>query len=329
MSMTRPILVFALAFVIHSTARLAEAQQPTKIPRIGYVSGNDPADPGPNVEAFRHGLRDLGYIEGKNILIEYRYSEGKNDRMPHLVAELVKLKVDVLVSGVGPAIRAAQQATKTIPIVIAAAGDPVATGYVKSLARPGGNITGVTRLTRELGGKRLELIKEIVPATSRVGVLWSTSDGLRTNFENYEAAARALKIPLQSVEVRGPNPDLEGAFQTVAKGRVSALIAISTSLLNRYDKRIAALAIKNRLPSMYERSDNVEVGGLMSYSANDADLYRRAATYVDKILKGAKPADLPVEQPTNFEFVINLKTAKALNLTIPQSVLYRANKVIR
>jgi putative tryptophan/tyrosine transport system substrate-binding protein len=198
-------------------------------------------------------------MEGKNILLEYRYSDGRNDRMPSLVAELVKLKVDILVSGVGPAIRAAQQATKTIPIVIVAAGDPVATGYVKSLARPGGNITGVTRLTRELGGKRLELIKEIVPATSRVGVLWSASDGLRTNFENYETAARALKIPLQSVEVRGPNPDLEGAFQTVAKGRVSALIAISTSLLNRYDKRIAALAIKNRLPSMYERSDNVEL----------------------------------------------------------------------
>jgi ABC-type uncharacterized transport system substrate-binding protein len=329
MSMTRPILVFALAFVIHSTARLAEAQQPAKIPRIGYLSGNYPSNPGPNVEAFRHGLRDLGYIEGKNILIEYRYSDGKNDRMPSLVAEFVKLKVDVLVSGVGPAIRAAQQATKTIPIVIVAAGDPVATGYVKSLARPGGNITGVTRLTRELGGKRLELIKEIVPVTSRVGVLWSASEGLRTNFENYETAARALKIPLQSVEVRGPNPDLEGAFQTVAKGRVSALIAISTSLLNRYDKRIADLAVKNRLPSMYERNDYVEAGGLMSYSANDAESFKRAAVYEDKILKGAKPADLPVEQPTKFEFVINLKTAKQIGVTIPQSVLYRADRVIK
>ena len=323
---TTGIVLIALLFALCVSA---EAQHANKIPRIGYLSGNYPSNPGPNVEAFRQALRGLGYIEGKSILIEYRYSEGKNDRMPRLVAELVKLKVDVFVSGVGPAIRAAQQATKTIPIVIVTTGDPVATGYVDSLARPGGNITGLTRLTRDLDGKRLELIKELVPATSRVGVLWSTTDGLRTNFQNYEAAARELKIPLQSLEVRRPNPDLEGAFQAAAKGRVSALITVSTSLLNGYTKRIADLAIKNRLPSMYERSDHVEAGGLMSYSANDADLYRRAATYVDKILRGTKPADLPVEQPTKFEFVINLKTAKALNLTIPQSVLYRADKVIR
>jgi ABC-type uncharacterized transport system substrate-binding protein len=320
---------FALGALLLALSLPAYAQQPAKIPRIGYLSGNYPSNPGPNVEAFRHGLRDLGYIEGQNILLEYRYSEGKNDRMPRLVAELVKLKVDVFVSGVGPAIRAAQQATKTIPIVIVTTGDPVATGYVDSLARPGGNITGLTRLTRDLDGKRVELIKELVPATSRVGVLWSTTDGLRTNFQNYEAAARELKIPLHSLEVRGPNPDLEGAFQEAAKGRVSALITVSTSLLNGYTKRIADLAIKNRLPSMYERSDHVEAGGLMSYSANDADLYRRAATYVDKILRGTKPADLPVEQPTKFEFVINLKTAKALKLTISQSVLYRADKVIK
>jgi putative tryptophan/tyrosine transport system substrate-binding protein len=321
--------IVAIIVTLAMGGSVGQAQQPGKIPRIGFVSGNDPSYPGPNVEAFRQGLRNLGYIEGKNIQVEYRYSEGKNERMPSLVAELVKLKVDVLVSGVGPAIRAAQEATKTIPIVIVAAGDPVATGYVTSLARPGGNITGITRLTRDLAGKRLELTKEVVPAMSRVGVLWSTSDGLRTNFQNYEAAAQALKIPLQSLEVRGPNPDLENAFQTAAKARVGALITISNSLLNLYEKRIAALAIKNRLPSIYERSENVEVGGLMSYSANDADLYGRAAVYVDKILKGAKPADLPIEQPTKFEFVINLKTAKALNLTIPQSVLYRADKVIR
>jgi putative ABC transport system substrate-binding protein len=244
-------LLLALTALLLALCFPVWAQQPTKIPRIGYLSGNYPANPGPNVEAFRQALRGLGYIEGKNILIEYRYSEGKNERMPSLVAELVKLKVDVLVSGVGPAIRAAQQATTTIPIVIVAAGDPVATGYVNSLARPGGNITGITRLTRDLAGKRLELTREIVPAISRVGVLWSTTDGLRTNFQNYEAAAQALKIPLQSVEVRGPNPDLEGAFQTAAKARLGALITISNSLLNLYEKRIAALAIKTRLPSMH------------------------------------------------------------------------------
>jgi ABC-type uncharacterized transport system substrate-binding protein len=312
-----------------TTALPADAQQTKKVPRIGYVSGSDRKTPGPLSEAFREGLRDLGYIAGKNILIEYRYIERKEDRVPTLVAELVQLKVDILVSGVGPAIRAAQQATKTIPIVIVAAGDPVATGYVKSLARPGGNITGVTRLTRELGGKRLELIKEIVPATSRVGVLWSTTDGLRTNVQNYEAAARALKIPFQSLEVHSPNPDFDGAFRDAAKGRSNALITVRNSLLSRYQKRIADLAIKNRLPSMFEGIDYVEAGGLMSYAANDAESYGRAAWYVDKILRGAKPADLPVEQPTKFEFVINLKTAKALNLTIPQSVLYRADKVIR
>jgi len=245
------------------------------------------------------------------------------------VAELVRLKVDVLVSGIGPALRAAEQATKTIPIVMVAAGDPVALRLVDSLARPGGNITGLTRLTRELGGKRLELIKEVVPGMSRVGVLWSTTEGLRTSIQNYEAAARALKIPLQPLEVRGPNPDFDGAFQAAAKGRVSALITIRNSLLSRYQKRIADLAIKNRLPSMCEGSDYVEAGALMSYSTNDIDAFRRAATYVDKILKGAKPADLPIEQPTKFEFVINLKTAKQIGLTIPPNVLARADRVIR
>ena len=229
-----------------------------------------------------------------------------------------------------PAIRAAKQATKTIPIVMVTTQDPVATGLVDSLARPGGNITGLTRLTRELSGKRLELLKEVVPRISRVGVLWDadvTAPGIA--FKEYEAAARALKIQLQSLEVRGPNPDLEGAFQAAAKGRASALITIRNPLLNRYRKQIADLAIKNRLPSMYEGSDYVEAGGLMSYSANDAESFRRAAYYVDKILKGAKPADLPVEQPTKFEFVINLKTAKQIGLTIPQSVLFRADKVIK
>jgi putative tryptophan/tyrosine transport system substrate-binding protein len=319
------LVTFMLVFV-----HLVNAQQPKKIPRIGYVSGADDLNnPGPE-EAFRQGLRDLGYIEGKNILVEYRSQEGKADRGPSLVAELVQSKVDVLVLVTSPAIRAAKQATKTIPIVMVTTADPVATGLVDSLARPGGNITGLTRITRDLNGKRLELLKEVVPTTPRVGVLFqagSTSGDI--HFKEYETAARALKIELQSLGVRGQNPDLEAVFQTAAKGRVSALITITNSLTNFYRKKIADLAIKHRLPSMYERTAYVEAGGLLSYSANDTESFRRAAVYVDKILKGTKPADLPVEQPTKFEFVINLKTAKALNLTIPQSVLFRADRVIK
>ena len=244
----------------------------------------------------------------------------------------MQLKVDVLVVGTLSSIRAAKQATKTIPIVMVIAVDPVATGIVDSLARPGGNITGLTTLNRELSGKRLELLKEAVPRLSRVGVLWeadSRSQAAAIGFKEYEAAARALKIPLQSLEVRGPNPDFEGAFQAAAKGRASALITIRSALLVRYPKQIADLAIKNRLPSMYEGSQYVEAGGLMSYAANDTESFRRAAVYVDKILKGAKPADLPVEQPMKFEFVINLKTAKQIGLTIPPNVLARADRVIK
>jgi putative ABC transport system substrate-binding protein len=323
--------IVALVVTLAMSGAVAQAQQPGKVPRIGYVSGSgDANDPGPSVEAFRQGLRELGYIEGKNILAEYRYSEGKQDRMPSLVAELVHLKVDVLIFHDPSAIRAAKQATKTIPIVMVTTQDPVATGMVDSLARPGGNITGLTRLTRELGGKRMELLKEAVPGISRVGVLWVANPVATGNaLEYYDAAARALKIPLQSLQVRGPNPDLEGAYRDAVKGRVSALISVTNQVLSPYRKTIADLAIKNRLPSMYEQSQYVEAGGLASYAANDADLFRRAAVYVDKILKGAKPTDLPVEQPTKFEFVINLKTAKALNLSIPQKVLVRADKVIR
>jgi len=314
------LVSLALAFV-----HVTEAQQPKKVYRIGLVSGE-----GPQLEAFRRGLRDLGYNEGKNIVLEYRDPEGKNERLPGLVAALVQLKVDVLVLTALPAILAAKQATKIMPIVILINADPVAAGIVDSLARPGGNITGVTRLTRELSGKRLELLKEAFPSISRLGILWD-ANGLALDivFKEYESAARALKIQLQSLEVRGPNPDLAGAFQAASKERANALITITDALVSPYRKRIADLAIKNRLPSMYERSFYVEAGGLMSYSADDAAISRRAAVYVDKILKGAKPADLPVEQPTKFEFVINLKTAKALNLTIPQSVLYRADKVIK
>ena len=324
-------LLWLLTFLFLASIHLAAAQQPTKIPRIGYVSGTgDPKTPGPRVELFRQGLRELGYIEEKNILVEYRYAEGKLDRAPALVAELLQLKVDVLVVTFLPASRAAREATKTIPIVVVTSVDPVATGLVDSLAHPGGNITGLTTLAKDLSGKRLELFKETVPAISRVGVLWdSNAEAPAISLKEYEAAARALNIPLQSLAVRGPNPDLDGAFQAAAQGRANALIMISSPVLSRYAKRIPDLAIKNRLPSTYERSQYVETGGLMSYAANDADQYRRAAVYVDKILKGAKPAELPVEQPTKFEFVINLKTAKQIGLTIPPNVLARADKVIR
>ena len=319
------LIVFALSIP-------AEAQQAKKIPRIGYVSGTgDPSNPGPYVEALRQGLRALGYVEGKNIVIEYRGAEGKLDRVPGIVAELVQLKVDVLVLPIQPAISAAQQATKTIPIVMVTNLDPVATGIVDSLARPGGNITGLSTFQRDLSGKRLELVTELVPRISRVGILRATDGGAMSaiGFNDYEAAARGLKIQLQSLEVRGSKPDLEGAFQAAAKGRASAVITITDVPLLRNSNRIVNLAIKNRLPSMYEGSTWVQAGGLMSYSANDLEVFRRAATYVDKILKGAKPADLPVEQPTKFELVINLKTARQIGLTIPQSVLYRADKVIK
>jgi ABC-type uncharacterized transport system substrate-binding protein len=329
--MKAKILAYVLSALILTTIHLAEAQQPAKVARIGYLSGFGDSYAGvlgPQVEAFRQGLRELGYVEGKNIVFENRYIEGKLDHIPSLVAELVRLKVDVLVLPSPPAIRAAKQATSTIPIVMVTTEDPVAAGLVDSLARPGGNITGLTRLTRELSGKRLELLKEAVPTITRVGVLWN-GDGSRIGFKEYEAVARALKIPLQSLTVRGPNPDLDSAFRDAAKGRVTAFISIADALLNRYPQRIADLAIKSRLPSMYEGRRYVEAGGLMCYSASDTDSFRRAAYYVDRILKGAKPADLPVEQPTKFEFVINLKTAKQIGLTIQPNVLARADKVIR
>jgi putative ABC transport system substrate-binding protein len=320
-----------IAFVLVAAGAVAQAQQPGNVPRIGYVSNTgDANNPGPQVETFRQGLRDLGYIEGKNILVEFRYLEGNVNRAPALVAELVQLKVDVLVLITLPSIRAAKQATKSIPIVMLTTVDPVGTGLIDSLARPGGNITGLTRLTRELSGKRLELLTEVVPGISRVGVLWDeNAQGPDIGFKEYEAAARALKIQLQSLEVRGPTPDLEAAFQAAAKGRVSALITIGNPVLSRYQKQITEFTIKTRRSSMCEGSAYVEAGCLMAYSASGAESYRRAAYFVDKILKGAKPADLPVEQPTKFELVINLKTAKQIGLTIPQSVLYRADKVIK
>ena len=322
---------FLAVLIVFALSIPAEAQQPAKIPRIGYVSGTgDSSNPGPYVAALRQGLRDLGYIDGKNIVIEYRGAEGKLERIPGIVAELVQLNVDVLVVLIPQAIRAAKQATKTIPIVMVTQEDPVAAGLIDSLARPGGNITGLATLQRDLSGKRLELLAEVVPGISRVGVLWNPNiPSMIIGFKEYEAAARGLKIRLQSLEVRGSSPDLEGAFQAAVKARTSAVITITNTPLFRNSKRITDLAIKNRLPSMYEGSAWVEAGGLMSYSANDLEAFRRAATYVDKILKGTKTADIPVEQPRTFELVINLKTAKQIGLTIPPNVLSQADRIIK
>ncbi len=312
-------------------AAVADAQQAAKVSRIGFVSSSgDPRAPGPLVEAFRQRLRDLGYIEGKNILVEYRHAEGKLDRIPGLVAELVRMKVDALVVSSVPAIRAARRETKTIPVVMVISVDPVATGIVDSLARPGGNITGIASLARDLREKGLDVLRGMVPEISRIGVLWN-ADGRASAvaFKEYQAATRAKKIKLQSLEVRGSTPDLEGAFKAAVKERAGALITVSNPVLARYPKRIAELAIKNRLPSMSERSEYVEAGGLMDYSADYAENFRHVAAYVDKILKGTKPADLPVEKQNKFELVINLKTAKQIGLTIPPEVLMRADKVIK
>jgi putative tryptophan/tyrosine transport system substrate-binding protein len=324
--MKRNTFIWLLASFLLTAFSLAEGQQQGKVPRIGYAaSGGNINNPGLIVEAFRRGLRDLGYIEGKNIVVEYRYP-GADPRDLGAVTELIQLKVDVLVSSSAAAIRAAKQATKTIPIVMMASFDPVETGIVDSLARPGGNITGVARLTHELNGKRLELFKEAVPRISRVGVF---AERESVSLREYERAARTLHLSLESLEVNHPNPDLEAVFRSAAKARVNAVLMTSSRSINRYAKQIIELALKNRLPSMFEISTRVDAGGLMSYSADDAALFRRAAVYVDKILKGTKPADLPVEQPTKFEFVINLKTAKQIGLPIPQWVLMRADRVIK
>ncbi len=330
--MNRQTVVLTICALLFALCVPADAQQ-TKVPRIGYLSrGDKPTATTPDLkaEAFRQGLRDLGYIDGQNIHLEFRYAEGKGERFPDFLSELMQLKVDVLVSGTIQAIRVAKEATKTIPIVIVTQGDPVESGLVESLARPGGNITGLTRFTRELNGKRLELLKEAVPGMSRVGVLGDASAATTARtFKEYDIVARALKIQFQSLEVGDPKHDLDRAFQVAAKARANGLLTVSSPMLDRSRKQIADLAIKNRLPSMNEESHWVEAGGLLSYAANDAENFRRAAVYVDKILKGAKPGELPVEQPMKFEFLINLKTAKALGLTIPPNVLVRANKVIK
>jgi putative ABC transport system substrate-binding protein len=318
-------LLFALCFP-------AEAQQPKKVPRIGYLSSSDPATESTRAGVIRLALRELGYIEGQNIAIEYRYAEWKRVRLPELAAELVRLKVDIIVvAGGDRVVLAAKNATKTIPIVMTGAGaDPIEAGLVESLAHPSGNVTGVTNITRELGGKRLELLKEAVPKLTRVAVLYGPTApaGVIEVKEILPVAARALKLTLQPWEVRAAD-DFDKVFSAVGKQRPDGLYVTSGPPMRDNQKRIVGFALKNRLPSTYPYIEVVDVGGLMYYGADLADSYRRVAYFVDKILKGAKPADLPVEQPTKFELVINLKTAKQISLTIPQKVLARADRVIR
>jgi putative ABC transport system substrate-binding protein len=310
----------------------AEAQQPKKVSRIGYLVSSDPATDSTRSEGIRLALRELGYIEGQNIAIEYRYAEGKSDRQPELAAELVRLKVDIIVvSGGNPMIRVAKNATKTIPIVmVSSSSDPVEAGLVESLARPGANVTGLTNLGRELGGKRLELLKEAVPKLARVAVLYepANSSSVLEVKEVLPVAARALRLTLQPREVRTAD-DFDRVFAAMGKQRSDGFYMSSGPLMRDNRKRIAGLALKSRLPSVHNGREGVEAGGLMFYGADVADSYRRVAYYVDRILKGVKPADLPVEQPMKFELVINLKTAKQIGLTIPQSLLYRADKVIK
>ncbi len=309
---------------------VAHPQQPARIARVGYVSGTgSAADPGPFVEALRQGLREHGYVEGKNFIIEYRGAEGRPARVPELVAELVQAKVDVLVTPTPPAIRAAKQATDTIPIVMVTTIDPVAAGIIDSLAKPGGNITGLSMLTRDLSAKRLEFLKGVVPKLARVGILLDAGEPIAAaGYRDYEAAAGALQLELRSVEVRGPNPDLNAAIKAALEWRAEALVIVTSTLLFPHRKAIADLALKWRLPTAYHGSDWVVAGGLMSYSADDLAAFRRAAYYIDRILKGARPRDLPVEQPTKFRLVINQKTAGALGLFIPSALLAFADEVI-
>jgi putative ABC transport system substrate-binding protein len=321
--------IVAIALALAFNGAVAEAQQPAKIPRIGYVAATSPSVNPTRIEAFRQGLRELGYVEGKNIIIEWRYADGKPDRLPALAAELVRLKVDIIISA-GPAVtRPVKEATSTIPIVMAFDDDPVVNGFVASLARPGGNITGLSTLGPEISGKRLELLKEIVPRLSRAAVLGtSTQPGYAQVSKEMEIAAGALKVQLQYLDILSPK-DIETAFREASKGRAGAVLVLQSGILNSHRIQVADLAVKNRLPAVYGAPEYVGDGGLLSYAPSYTDLFRRAAPYVDKILKGAKPSDLPVQQPTKFEFIINLRTAKQIGLTIPPNVLVRADKVIK
>jgi putative tryptophan/tyrosine transport system substrate-binding protein len=328
--MKKKITVLTLYAMLSALCSSAQAQQPTKIPRLGYLNASSPSTNPARIEAFRQGLRELGYVEGKNIVIEWRSAEQKFDRLPALAAELVRLKVDIIVTSGPIPTRAAKEATSTIPIVMAQDPDPVANGFVASLARPGGNITGLATLAPELSGKQVELLTEIFPKLSRVAVFrTSTQPGIAQALKEVELAAKALGVQLQYLDVLDPK-DIETAFRAASKGHAEAVLSlVAGGIANAHRTQIVELAVKSRLPVIYNRREDVEAGGLMSYGTSQNDLDRRAATYVDKILKGTKPADLPVEQPTKFELVINLKTAKQIGLTVPQKVLARADKVIK
>ena len=320
-----------VAVVLLALGATTEAQQPKKVPLLGYLSSQDPARESTRAEAIRLALRERGYIEGQNIAIEYRYVEGKDYRLPELAAELVRLKVDlILVTGGEAGIRAAKNATKTIPIVMMGSSvDPVEAGFVESLAHPGGNVTGLANLTGELGGKRLELLKEAVPKLARVAVLYEPANrNHELELKEVQTAARPLRLTVRSWEVRDAN-GFEKVFAALNKQRPDGLYVLGGALMRTNEKRIVGFALKSRLPSVYTNRESVDAGGLISYNADPADSYRRVAYFVDRILKGAKPADLPVEQPTKFEFVINLKTAKQIGLTIPPEVLARATKLIK
>jgi putative ABC transport system substrate-binding protein len=323
------ILSILFVVVLLAIAVIAEAQQPNKIQRIGVLAPSSAYFLSSQLEAFRQALRELGYVEGQNIAIEYRYAEGKLDRLPALAGELVRLKVDIIVAASTPAALAAKNATKEIPIVFETIIDPVASGVAASLARPGGNITGVTMGGAELYGKRLELLKETIPKLTRAGILWNpTSTAAQLNLKETRAAAQPLKLEVQSLEVRSPE-DIEPAFDAATRAKVSAMMITQSPPLTMYSKRIVDLAARHRLPVIYPQRQWPDSGGLMSYGSNVDDSYRRLASYVDRILKGVKPVDLPVERSTKMELVINLKAAKQIGLTIPPNVLARADKVIK
>jgi putative ABC transport system substrate-binding protein len=325
---TAPVII---GFILASFY-IAEAQQLSKaMPRVGLILSSGTAEtPSPLFEAFRQGLRDLGYVDEKNVLIERRYAEGRLDRMPEFVHEFVQQKVDIILGTSNVVIRAAKEATKTTPIVMISSVDPVAAGYVGSFARPGGNITGLAWLARDLSAKRVELLKELLPKMSRVAALWDAgAPGPKVAFKEYTAAAHAFNLDLQSIEVRGANPDFLAAFQAARLARTEALIVVGNPIMSQHMKTICDLATKQRLPSMTEEDRYVEAGALISYGANLADLYKRAAGYVVEILKGAKPGDLQVRLPEKFDIFINLKTAQQLGLVIPQHVLVKADKVIK
>ena len=320
------ILVAALVLALGA---MAQAQQTAKVPRVGFLTAGSPSTIAARIEALRQGLRELGYIEDKNVVIEWRFAEGKLERLADLVVELVRLNVDVILSAGAAVTGPAKDATRTIPIVMAQDTDPVGNGFVASLARPGGNITGLSSYSAELNGKRLELLKEIVPKLSRLALVGqSTYPGNAQALKETELAAEALKVKLQYLDVLDPK-DIETSFREAIKRRADGVLVLQSAVLNSQRKQTVDLATKSRLPTIYYAPEFLEIGGLMSYATSINDLYRRSATYVDKILKGAKPAELPVEQPKKFEFIVNLKAAKQIGLTIPPNVLARADKVIR